>query len=1440
MARQLDPKEFIRSEEQLNQIYAERGKQLAKNAASQDEMLQTQLEAARTAQTENKDRRKAGALKRELLELEEKAAAQQAIANELIERSSKLQGDQIITLGSEKNLRKSIREAEVEFYKSESGRPKVYADMAKKLQITAMHSQKLQIQEEMMGEMTQERRTQLEGVLDTTDRVQRIQQDVASTAEQNRDALRQALGFESAIVPFAQELRNIENEIALAKMRGNQQDVEKLQLAQQGLKAASDAQQMEDRRLKTTKEILNAMEQQTGAAGQIFSTLKNIVMNPLTLLTGLLAVGLRRYEQMRQEGLQLREEMDRVNKALGGQGVYQEKNLAYAKELQSRFQQSGEGFASSLEGAAELTAALSDQFGSVYNVSGKLVDTAAKLRLGIGLSAEESAKVMDNMMLMSGFSEEAAISQIESTYAMSDMYGLNPAAVFQDIASASAETRSYFGGTAEQVKKAAIEARRMGIEMDDMAKVAKGLLDFESSIEAEMEAQLITGKNINLSKAREMAMNDDALGATQEVLKQMGGIEEYNKMNTYQKNAVAKAAGLEVGELEKMLKGNKMKEGQEKEAEKRKNKEAKLLDQQVKVMNQLHQGMSVMEKIAMRIGNIFLKVFGTDLANLEKDFMAFINSDAFETGLTHFLQTVKSIITTIWDFAKGVVNWFKDSWLGKQIQNLLKMAGGGDMVKGIVNTLMVGWAGKKVIGLFGPFLKGLLPSKITSLFSGAKGLFGFGERGTRSNPMVVTDQSGGAFGDMMGGKGGKGGKPQGFARLFKAFSKGGMKGGGKAISRMAKGSRIGQMGSMLAGGKTASLGGTALGGAGVMAGGAMLLGTAYMAGKGLNEAGTEVSGKKKKSASLGAAGAATGAVAGAAIGSVIPVVGTLLGAGIGALIGYGAGVMAGKLTIFENDVDAARRLNAASADELNIERAKSQRQLTNMLAANQGNEEAINKINADYAALESMTEELSETFGEAKNATEKMTQAAQVDAFLQEGIAANRSMWGDDEEAMIGALGGSADLIEREMEAYAKAAGGKATMEDFFADNKAAKDEYFALLFEKTGVTDAAEQERMMNEAMAGFGDTTFYAGDALDGFGDFMTDSVTAMQADLEIKAQVAEMSQNFQNSLLERKKRELMEDKTMNDKQKAAALKAYQESDAFKEEVLAYEKEKQEELEYANKSFWEKLWDGIKNFPSKIGEWIGSIGTFFKTQFMKFGDTISGWGTTIWNFISAPFKALGDKIATIWKMMKALFIYPFNFKVKWEGITNWPPISARHMGWDGTGWAPGDDVFSPAMEMSDLIKKLMPGYGNRTLTGPEGSIALNNKDTVLAGTDLGITGILETLQSGVKDITVKVQTGAQNLLKDPVGTVTSIMKEGKNDLFSFFTSAKDKVKGIFQPDENEKQETKESKDKLNKMIEEQNMLLKELLVLVSQGRVIEMDGAEVGKAIALATNKA
>lgn len=1368
MARRIDPKDFINSEERLNQIYVERGKQLQKNSERQAQILETQLEELRTAAQAEGDQRRRGKIQREILVAEEQANAERARANELAQRNTDLKRDQVKSLGDEQAIRKKITDDSKEYFRQEAGRPAIYNDMAKKLQIAAQFSSKMQIQEELMGNLTAKRREELEGVSDTIDGVQKIQQQVAASMKTRRRNLKEALGFETEIVPFEEELRNLANEIALAKAAGNMEDVEKLQLAQKGLEAASKAEQMEVRREKLSKEILNTMENQTGAAGQIFSTLKNIVTNPLTLMTGLLAVGLRRYETMRQRGVQLAEEQDRVNKALAGQGVYQERNLALAKQMQDRFRASGEGFASSLEGAAEMTAALSDQLGSVYNVSGKLVDSAVKLRLGIGLSAEDSAKVMDNMMLMTGFSEDTAAAMVQSTYAMSDMYGLNAQLVFQDIANASTETRTMFGGTADNVRNAAIEARRMGISMDDMAKVAKGLLDFESSIEAEMEAQLLTGKNINLQKARELAMSGDALGASQEVLKQMGGIEEFNKMNIFQKEAMAKAAGLELGEMEKMLKGNKTKKGQEDEAAKRKGKEAKLLDQQVKVMGQLEVGLSVMEQIAKRIGDIFLKVFGGDIKDLEKGFMKFINSEQFEVGLTHFLETIRTIINTVISGVKSFIKFIDNSALGSLIKGALKLVGGGDATKGFVNVLMAGFATKKVVGMFGPLIKGLFPGKIGSLFEGAGGLFG--QRGTRSNPMVVTDSSGGMFGDMMGGKKGK---PQGFGRLLKAFQKGGLKGGGKAASRMIKGGRVAQFGSMLAGGKTASLGGTALGGAGVVGGALGLGAAAYMSAKDLNEAGTATSGQKKAAAVTGASGAATGALAGAAIGSAIPVVGTLLGAGIGALVGYAAGKMAGKLTIFENDVDAAARIAQEQADKLAMSSSVTDQMLASMKFEARGNAEELAKLEDISKAMTETSAELNAAIEERTNAEKKQQEAAQADAFLQETIAGNRSMWGDDEVAMLSGLGMSSDLMEKQMTDFANSTGkDKATMAEFFNQNEAAKNQYFAQLFDKTGVTDVKEQEQIMARAMAEFGDTTFRASDPLDGFGDFMTDMTTDMVGQQQVRADLAAASASFEKDLIEQEKQRLLASGMQDGKEMREKLKAFGESQDVHDQVMAFEEEKLAELEYANMSFGEKMMDwlgGIGDWftgiGTAIGDWFSKGWTLVKEKFTAFGDKIKAWPGKMWDKIKTAFSGLATSITGLYKMIKAYMAYPFNVDIGWQG-DDWLP-SISHRGWKGLGYEPGDDLFIPGDDPP-------AGYGETVIKSEKGTFALNNKDSIIAGTDLG--------QDGAGPDSARMANAIEVLVK-------------------------------------------------------QNQMLIEL---VAQGRVIEMDGAAVGKAVGLASVRA
>jgi hypothetical protein len=126
---------------------------------------------------------------------------------------------------------------------------------------------------------------------------------------------------------------------------------------------------------------------------------------------------------------------------------------------------------------------------------------------------------------------------------------LNEKQLLKEVSNTSASIKLSIGGTTKQLAEAAVKAKQFGINLQQADQISKSLLDFESSITNELEAELITGKDLNLEKARLLALNGDIAGAGAEILKQVGGTAEFSKMNRIQQEAIAKATGLSRDEL---------------------------------------------------------------------------------------------------------------------------------------------------------------------------------------------------------------------------------------------------------------------------------------------------------------------------------------------------------------------------------------------------------------------------------------------------------------------------------------------------------------------------------------------------------------------------------------------------------------------------------------------------------------------------------------------------------------------------------------------------------------------------------------------------------------------------------------------------------------------------------------------------------------------------
>jgi hypothetical protein len=724
-------------------------------------------------------------------------------------------------------------------------------------------------------------------------------QEAAAVAKTTRELLsfrKQQVPFEEKIKRFTSEISSLQT-IGVANLTTQEKTrLASLQTLEKQYKALSKQEQMNQRIEKAQASINDLMSGQHSAAGKIFDTLKDIVTNPLALFTGLLAVGLQRYEQMRQRGNELAEEMDRVNKKLAGAGPFQDKILAKASLIKRRFYEMGEGFSSSLEGAVDAIVALESQFGKVDYVSGKLVKTMAELKLSIGLSDDEAAKVLDNFSMIGGLTDEAAVNMTNLTYQMSEQAGLNPQEIFKDIAAASGDTLASFSGTSTELARSAVTARRLGLTLNDMAQVSSSLLDFETSIEKEMEAQLITGIDLNLQKARMLAMQGDEAGAMEEVMKQVGGLDRFNKMAPHQQRALAEAVGLTVGQLQK---SSAQREREAKHAQMQHDlvtKQYKLAEAALPMLGKLDAGLGVMERIAKVIGDLFLNVFGVGIKDLEKTFFKFLESPAFKTGFKNMLFLIKGIVLGIKDAVVQVAGWI-DSLSGGAIGGFLKDFSSKDFSGSYGKSEQIG----KSIG------------KGVALMLGASKLLG----ATPLTAMWVRMSEGmGGLGELLGlggsaGKFYKGGQymPGGMRAPV-----GGMMAGGRTLMGMNLGAGLGGA----SGGVGTALGGTMLGTAGAALGAAGAIGSIGMGIYDVSQLDGKSTARDKATARGGLGGAAGGAAAGALIGSVVPVIGTLLGAGIGGILGYFGGRSIGSMDAFRDELDTARdRAQEASEDKSN-------------------------------------------------------------------------------------------------------------------------------------------------------------------------------------------------------------------------------------------------------------------------------------------------------------------------------------------------------------------------------------------------------------------------------------------------------------------------------------------------------------------------------------------
>jgi hypothetical protein len=273
----------------------------------------------------------------------------------------------------------------------------------------------------------------------------------------------------------------------------------------------------------------NILLQETGKA------LVNNISDPLTYITLLL------------------ENSIAVNKFAKDLGVSDQSALGLRNNMSQVAASTGDVFITSKK-VSESFFTMSEALGFVADFSGQTLVTMTNLEKRIGLTANEAANMTALFRLQGNNTEEIADNTF-ATLANSIKLGnvaVTPKQVFEEIAQTTDSIVVSLGASPIAIGKAIVAAKQLGATLQDIDQIAASTLNFEQSISSELEAELLTGKQLNLERARLLALNNDLEGVAKEITKQGIDFATFSDMNRIQQEAIASSLGLSREELSKI------------------------------------------------------------------------------------------------------------------------------------------------------------------------------------------------------------------------------------------------------------------------------------------------------------------------------------------------------------------------------------------------------------------------------------------------------------------------------------------------------------------------------------------------------------------------------------------------------------------------------------------------------------------------------------------------------------------------------------------------------------------------------------------------------------------------------------------------------------------------------------------------------------------------
>ena len=369
-----------------------------------------------------------------------------------------------------------------------------------------------------------------------------------------------------------------------------------------------------------------------------------------------------------------------------------------------------------LESQAELSNAL-----GVTNVmSRSILENDVKLNAIAGLELETRQKIAEVSTITGQNATKLTktlVGQVGYVKAVTGV-SFHWKQVLSEVGKLSGVIGLQFAKYPKQVVETLLKVKTLGFDMKQLRDIASSMLDFESSIAKEFEAQVLTGREMNLTAARQAALTNDYATLAAEITKNVGSTDEFLKSSRFEQDAIAESVGMTADSLADVLRKQEMyvKLGATNQKDamalfNAQNQTAKGKEKLIELLGEENYAGFTQISIAEKLTAVMDKIKQTFIDFIEKSkIFEFLTDEkrvngfirSILNGLSGAVDTVGQIIAGVMEIIGDVVGFFG----GDSTKWYDWAAGASEGGKGLAGSI------KSIGGGLGPGLAEIIKSKL--------------------------------------------------------------------------------------------------------------------------------------------------------------------------------------------------------------------------------------------------------------------------------------------------------------------------------------------------------------------------------------------------------------------------------------------------------------------------------------------------------------------------------------------------------------------------------------------------------------------------------------------------------------------------------------------------------------------------------------------------------